>query len=525
MNKKTFSALVLSLTLLASCSDEVTNSDYYAFKSSSDGKWGMISPQGDVLFDEEFNTQPTDVIGGVFLVQTGKDDLWEIYDAHNNTTSTSTDSYHTILPFYDDVTLAVKNEEFIKIIEKNGMVKATLEKCGGDTIIAAKSFHDGVAIVSTKSGVGAVKTNGETAVRAKYLFLNDFSDHVAIGVENKYKETDQNNWVYSVINTKGETLLSIKASKYHQLHEKSGFHGGLLAVCKRDNNDLRWGFINIKGEEVIKPTAKNCAIGDWNQDVYVYSDGQRWGLKKISDDEILVRCKYDNLTFADCEGELLWAGDRKDSGYEWSLVNRKGEVLTKETYRAHYMFNGNYCPVQISENEWGFINKSGEEQKLKTDIHTIGGCEMADVIYSKNIRKTINQEIASEGLVMIEEYSDESNMSASSYGDVAMQNDEIVMALASYFGEDQHLSANLIDEYLFSLANHELKEDDIAGMPKGIKRILRNSIFARHGYIFKSEDLKEFFSSFEWYNPTSSDVSSSLSHTDIKNIDFLKAHE
>ncbi|WP_078775722.1 YARHG domain-containing protein [Fibrobacter intestinalis] len=29
--------------------------------------------------------------------------------------------------------------------------------------------------------------------------------------------------------------------------------------------------------------------------------------------------------------------------------------------------------------------------------------------------------------------------------------------------------------------------------------ILRNSIFARHGYIFKSEDLKAYFSKFNWY--------------------------
>ena len=37
-------------------------------------------------------------------------------------------------------------------------------------------------------------------------------------------------------------------------------------------------------------------------------------------------------------------------------------------------------------------------------------------------------------------------------------------------------------------------------------RLARNEIYARHGLIFKSEDLKEFFSSREWYNGTVSNV-------------------
>ena len=34
-------------------------------------------------------------------------------------------------------------------------------------------------------------------------------------------------------------------------------------------------------------------------------------------------------------------------------------------------------------------------------------------------------------------------------------------------------------------------------------RILRNEIFARHGYQFKSNYLQEYFSKFEWYLPVS----------------------
>jgi hypothetical protein len=50
-------------------------------------------------------------------------------------------------------------------------------------------------------------------------------------------------------------------------------------------------------------------------------------------------------------------------------------------------------------------------------------------------------------------------------------------------------------------------------------RILRNALFARHGYIFKSKDLKEFFSHRSWYKPLLKDIQ--LSDIDKHNLDFI----
>lgn len=53
-------------------------------------------------------------------------------------------------------------------------------------------------------------------------------------------------------------------------------------------------------------------------------------------------------------------------------------------------------------------------------------------------------------------------------------------------------------------------------------RILRNAIYARHGYIFKSQDLKRYFSQYSWYNPRYSNVESSLSSIEKKNVQYIK---
>ena len=391
MKFKALFALALSASLLTACFGGSVGDSYYAFKSTTNGKWGMVSPAGKVLFDEEFKDQPTDIVGGMFLARTGKDNMWQIYEASSRPSTASDESFKDIFPFTEDVTLAVKEEGNIMIIDKQGKEVVTLEKAGADFVGYARPFSEGIAIVGTSAGYGAINTKGEVVVKPKYCWLSSFSDGVALGMENKYKEEqDPENINLSVIDAKGETLFTIKRSKYFDI--KGEFHNGLLPVCKKDGNEQKWGFLNKKGDEVIKPTAKNAAIGDWNDAVYVFSDGKQWGLKSASNDDVLIRCKYDALNFADKDGSLLWAGERNHREYKWSLVNRKGDVISKEAYKGYKIFNGDFAPVKVSNTEWVVINKNGEEQKMKADINTLGGfSDMPEAIFSQRLSAALGR--------------------------------------------------------------------------------------------------------------------------------------
>lgn len=76
------------------------------------------------------------------------------------------------------------------------------------------------------------------------------------------------------------------------------------------------------------------------------------------------------------------------------------------------------------------------------------------------------------------------------------------------------------------LSTRKLSDDELAGLTKEELRIARNEIYARHGYIFKSNDLREYFSSKSWYQPMYSDASSlSLNEFEIYNVDLIKRHE
>ena len=58
------------------------------------------------------------------------------------------------------------------------------------------------------------------------------------------------------------------------------------------------------------------------------------------------------------------------------------------------------------------------------------------------------------------------------------------------------------EDYIFPESDSRLlTEEDFDGKTKAELRLGRNEIFARHGRIFETEDLNEWFSSKDWYEP------------------------
>ena len=56
-------------------------------------------------------------------------------------------------------------------------------------------------------------------------------------------------------------------------------------------------------------------------------------------------------------------------------------------------------------------------------------------------------------------------------------------------------------------------------------RLIRNEIYAAHGYIFSSPDLKEHFESTEWYVPLAKNVNDKLTEIEKYNINLILEYE
>ncbi len=70
-----------------------------------------------------------------------------------------------------------------------------------------------------------------------------------------------------------------------------------------------------------------------------------------------------------------------------------------------------------------------------------------------------------------------------------------------------------------------LKEDDLANYTEPDLRMMRNTIYARHGYSFKMKDMRSEFDPQEWYMPVSTDVRGSLTAIEKKNEVLIKRFE
>lgn len=70
-----------------------------------------------------------------------------------------------------------------------------------------------------------------------------------------------------------------------------------------------------------------------------------------------------------------------------------------------------------------------------------------------------------------------------------------------------------------------LTEDDVSNLPKDDLEIMRNEIFARHGYCFKKKYLREMFEDKDWYIPNTVDVKADLTEIEKKNIVLIKRYE
>ena len=68
--------------------------------------------------------------------------------------------------------------------------------------------------------------------------------------------------------------------------------------------------------------------------------------------------------------------------------------------------------------------------------------------------------------------------------------------------------------------------DDIRNYDRGQVRVLKNSIYARHGRKFKDAKLRAYFKTQAWYNPRYDEVpAKNLNKYENANIAFLKKYE
>jgi hypothetical protein len=313
--------------------------------------------------------------------------------------------YQDAAIFFEGLALMYNNDGF-SYIDTNGKVKigpikSKLFKYNGSTVNkevkAATDFHDGLAILYDISDANVhqivIDKNGNEVFQfsdeVSGCTLGDYVDGMSIAsrpystngakfivdkngktIELNIKEITGTNsnridylgdgllaynsqanglWGYIDINTKKEVIKP-------QFEDVRKFYEG-IAPAKLNG---KWGFIDKKGNFIIKPQYEYFAVNDFMHKYQVFDDGLacvekngKWGVIDKSG-KVIADFKYDDA-FLFTNG---FATIKKDGKY--GVIDRNGKVVVDFKYSYAVPFSDGVACVG-SFGGFGFVDTEGKE--------------------------------------------------------------------------------------------------------------------------------------------------------------------
>ncbi|AYZ14474.1 YARHG domain-containing protein [Chryseobacterium arthrosphaerae] len=275
-----------------------------------------------------------------------------------------------------------------------------------------------------------------------------------------------------------------------------------LIGCKKD------GKTNESGKDSLTAKKDSVVIPEVHQEYYGIYTGDFAGMEKAIDE-------YDGSEYdVDMYKKISLKINRitKDSVYGQSIVNgnqrpfrgvfnesSKSFVLDepgndKTDGRFEVKLNGDSLT-----GKWNAFNKSAVKSPLKTLKLT-----KKEFVYNPNfmLDKDSNLVDWSNPKDFVEKYTDTDTGKTESYT----------------------TSKNRVaSEAVFKLnaSKQKLTEKDLKNLRKLDLEIIKNSVFARHGYSFKKETYRNFFEQTDWYIPVSNNVDNELTPMEKENVALL----
>lgn len=344
MNKLLLQLLTL-LLFLSSCSNEDGQIDYIPFQTSDGGKWGLISTEGDILFESEFKNLPSVSIDGYFTVK-NKNELYEIYSSTKKPEQIGT-QYKSVALFSEGLAPVVEPNKWITYINKKGEIEFELKEINGKPVEEAGRFHKGLALVFYDDKYVYINKKGQLALDKSFTYATPFTENgLAFVVDCKNTEK------WSIINTSGEVLYNCSKDKC----TPAAFIDDKLIVSDANDRNLYW-IIDKKGNK-IGNTFSAELISDVTKNGFAFKDDNGWGIRDL--ENVIIRPKYDNISY---NGKLIAVKGDED----WHLLNNDGEKKGNGSYKKiecpqNTKGASSYCIVRDG-SKYYFAKSNGEIAK------------------------------------------------------------------------------------------------------------------------------------------------------------------
>lgn len=368
-------------------------------------------------------------------------------------------------------------------------------------------------VIGMFSGCGNTRVTNEE-------FLEDLSKGLIarwdMSDEIPRKETDSNLEEIARIN---ECILEEwKVIKSYQDKEFSDTEFGELAADyvaymenAKDAYELKEDYFSYLAEmyKGVGGATKILTVFAEKYDLYNYMDRDYWSsLEGVTG--VCKQIPIEEITNNDWEG-VYEASFKFGDTYQFHISD-----IDKKTKK---------CNVKLNMNNTEILGSNGmilDNTRLYFELQGKDD--------SQPVKFTINYQKASETPYYLkridEEYEPDDEMISELTLDYSIADETVEMTRMS----DKEFAEKMKEEYIFADSDKRyLSEDEVRSVEADEMVIGRNEIFARHGYIFEDETLRQHFEDTSWYEGTTEgdefDSDAVFNDFEKKNVELIKRVE
>lgn len=363
------SVMVLACLALSSCSQEKSaDFEYVPYKSGS-GMWGMLSTDGKVLFEHEFESGPTAVRDGRFFVSNSNLE-WEMYTASEHPQKVGSE-YRYATAFRNGRALVAEVDKPITIIDVDGNVVKKLDKIEGKEVAEVEPFSSGgYAVFKTVDSLyGIIDGDGDCVLKPVYVELQPVGEGVFMAYDKKTAEAlskGKLDLAIPLVSESGKVLSEFSLKTLSKYKHVGDVLDGKIPVAVRGDGGIAWGIVDLDGNEIVKPSVKIERIGQIKGDLFTFERDRKWGIMNM-EGETLVRAKYNDIEL-DVDN-MIWV--QFGNGYAdeaWKLIDMYDNQIGEDSYEDVWLFSeldGKHAIVQMSDKEFVFLDKNGKPLDVK----------------------------------------------------------------------------------------------------------------------------------------------------------------
>jgi len=246
-----------------------------------------------------------------------------------------------------------------------------------------------------------------------------------------------------------------------------------------------------------------------------------------------VHQEFYGIYTGEFSGKETMHDNEMDEDYEGINIKRlslKINKITKDSVYGQSIVDGNQRPFRgiFNENSNSFtLDEPGNDKtdgrfEIKLNNDSITGKwtafnKSAVKASSKNL-KLIKKDFVYNPNFMLDENSDLIDWE-NPRDFKEKYTDEETGKTETYTSSKNRVASDAV--FKINASKQKLTEKELKNLRKLDMEIIKNSVFARHGYSFKKQTYRNFFEQTDWYIPVSNNVDSELSPMEKENVALL----